>query len=155
MILHASITADRPEHTARLLGELLGGGAMPIRGPGEGTWLAAGPKPIGNVVEVLARGSEFHRRAGDHVETMRRTEQRHSGFHLLLESPLEEEEIMAVTKREGVSAHRTSNGLIDLIEVWIDECLLIEFVTPAMATAYYALFEPEKIDAVRHRMSRG
>ena len=43
----ASVTADDPQHTAETLAALLGGIALPV-GPGNGTWSAIAPDPIGS-----------------------------------------------------------------------------------------------------------
>jgi hypothetical protein len=135
MILHASVTATDPRKTAQTIAALLGGPAIPF-GPGVGTWTAAAPDPVGNIVEVLKRGSEFHRRPGGHVETRLGPPALHSGFHLLIETELSEAEVLELAAAQGFAAHRSSNGLFELIELWIDDCLLIEVVTPELARAY-------------------
>lgn len=138
MILHVSITADDPKSTAVQLATLLGGRAIPL-GPNEGSWTAVGPDPVGNVIEVMERGSEFHR-AGSQVETVRREPHRHSGFHLLMESPMSEHEILALAEETGTSAHRANRGIFgDLIEFWIDDCLLVEVLPLPWARAYRKL----------------
>ena len=92
MILHASVVADDPRSTAETLAKLLGGIALPV-GPGEGTWSAVGPEPIGNLISVLARGSEFHR-SSDHVETRRGKPVRHSAYHMLIDTVLSEDAVL-------------------------------------------------------------
>jgi hypothetical protein len=135
MILHASVTADDPRHTAETLAALLGGIALPV-GPGNGTWSAIAPDPIGNMISVLARGSEFHR-TGNHVETRAGSASaRHSGFHLLLDTPLSEAEVIRLAGQRGCRAHRAQHGAFEVIEFWIDDCLLIELATPELGHAY-------------------
>jgi hypothetical protein len=138
MILHVSVTADHPRSTAETLATLLGGRAIPL-GPNEGSWTAVGPDPVGNVIEVMERGSEFHR-AGSQVETLKGDPQRHSGFHLLMESPMSEQEILTLAEETGTSAYRASRGIFgDLIEFWIDDCLLVEVLPLAWSRAYRSL----------------
>ena len=134
MILHASVVADDPKSTAEILAQLFGGLALPV-GPGDGTWSAVGPEPIGNLISVLARGSEFHR-SGDHVETRSGTRVRHSAFHLLIETPLSEGEVLSLAEERGCRAHRARHGAFDVIEFWIDDCLLIEVATPELSQQY-------------------
>lgn len=135
MILHASVVADRPKKAAQTLASLLGGIALPV-GPGSGTWTAIGPDPIGNVISVLARGSEFHPVAGHHPETRTGDPVRHSGFHLLIETHFSEAEIMALARERDCLAQPTSHGAFEVIEFWIDDCLLIELVTPELGRLY-------------------
>jgi hypothetical protein len=135
MILHASVVADRPRETAEILAILLGGVALPV-GPGEGTWTAIGPDPVGNLVSVLARGSEFHRVAGGHPETRLGNPTRHTGFHLLIETGLGEQEVLELARERDCQAQRASHGAFEVIEFWIDDCLLIELATPELGHVY-------------------
>jgi hypothetical protein len=135
MILHASVVADTPRHAAETLARLLGGIALPV-GPGEGTWTAIGPDPVGNLISVLQRGSEFHRAQADHVLTKIGDPVRHSGFHLLIETPMSEADVYELAEARGCQAHRTTHGAFEVIEFWMDDCLLIEVVTPEMGLAY-------------------
>jgi hypothetical protein len=152
MILHVSVTADRPEATARTLATLLGGQAIPL-GPAKGSWTAVGPDPIGNVIEVMARGTELHRSEGA-VQTVPGAPARHSGFHVLMESVMSESEIIEVAAASGATAHRSSRGVFgDLIEFWIDDCLLIEVLPCEWARTYRRLLGSDEVrDHVVGRM---
>lgn len=154
MILHASITADKPRQTAHALAQLMGGEAAEF-GPGPGTWTAFGPDPVGSMIEVLPRGSEFHFMPNAHVQVQQGQPHRHSGFHLLIESPHDEEQVMAIVRDHDAKAQRASNGFLELIEVWFDDCAMIEVATPAISRAYRALFEPERIAEYRKRIANG
>lgn len=155
MILHASLVSDQPQETAEMLANLLGGTAIPMPGPGKGAWHAAGSDPIGNYVEVLARGTEFHRSADGDIEMREGELVRSTGSHILIESPLEEPEILSVAERAGAVAKKVSNGFFELIACWIDDCQLVEILSPQMAKAYRALFEPERIREVVARLPMG
>ena len=154
MILHVSVTADEPRAAAETLATLLGGRAIPI-GPNEGSWTAVGPDPVGNVIEVMERGSEFHR-SGSHVETVKGEPIRHSGFHLLMESPMSELEIFALADERGAPAYRASRGIFgELIEFWIDDCLLVEVLPLPWARAYRELLNSGELRSrVEERVSR-
>ena len=143
MILHASVAADDPQQAATTLARLFGGRAAPF-GPGEGSWTAVGPDPIGNVVTVLRRGFEFHPRDGAEVETRMGPAARHSAFHLLIETGLSEKEVLRLADETGCRAQRATHGMFDVIEFWIDDCLLIEVATPELAEDYRrAVASPE------------
>ena len=134
MILHASVVADEPKAAAETIAALLGGLALPA-GPGEGSWSAVGPEPVGNLISVLKRGSEFHPTA-DHVETRLGEPVRHSAYHLLIETPLAEEAVLNLAESSGCRAHPARHGAFDVIEFWIDDCLLIEVATPELSRTY-------------------
>lgn len=140
MLLHASVATDDPKSAAETLATLLGGRALPV-GPGVGTWTAFGPEPIGNAIEVLARGSQFHRLPGKAVETRQGAPVRHSPFHLLIDTGLSEPEVLRLADERGCHAQRTTHGPFELIEFWFDDCLLIEVATPELGREYRRLFE--------------
>jgi hypothetical protein len=145
MILHASVVADEPRATAETLAKLLGGIALPV-GPGDGTWSAIGPDPVGNLISVLARGSEFHR-AGDHVETRLGTPVRHSAYHLLIDTALSEAEVFELADYRGCHALRAKHGAFDVIEFWLDDCLLVEVATPELGRAYRETIHSDELRA--------
>lgn len=152
MILHASISADNPKLTAQALAQLMGGQAAEF-GPGPGAWTAFGPDPVGSMIEVVHRGSEFHCMPDAHVQVQQGQPHRHSGFHLLVESPHDEEQVMAIARAHHAKAHRASNGFLDLIEVWFDDCSLIEIATPEISRVYRALLEPERLEKIRREIA--
>jgi hypothetical protein len=143
MILHASVVADEPRKTAETLAGLLGGIALPL-GPGEGTWSAIGPDPIGNMISVLKRGSEFHR-TDDHVDTRLGAPVRHSAYHMLIDTALSESEVLSLAEECGCHALRAKHGAFDVIEFWFDDCLLIEVVTPDMGRDYRDLIQSDEL----------
>lgn len=145
MILHASIVADEPRVAAETLAQLLGGIALPV-GPGDGTWSAIGPEPIGNLISVLSRGSEFHR-SPEHVETRVGTPVRHSAYHMLIDTALSEDEVFALATERGCSAQRARHGAFEVIEFWIDDCVLIEVATPELGERYRETIHSEELRA--------
>lgn len=155
MIVHASITADQPQQTASIVARLLGGSAFPWMGPGERTWIAMGKDAFGATIEVLERGSEFHPKAGEHLETIRGELRRHSGFHLMIETALSETEVMALAKEAGLQAYRARHGLFDVIEFWIDGCFLLEVMTADLTEAYRELVKPDNIRALHAALEAG
>lgn len=157
MILHASVTADDPKRTAEILAKLLGGLALPI-GPGDGTWSAVGPDPVGNFIEVLTRGSEFHHRPGEHLAMRKGKAVRHSGFHLLIDTPLSQDEVLKLAAERGCDAHRARHGAIEVIEFWFDDCLLVEVATPELGGEYRRLSRSQELRTrlgIAHLVSAG
>lgn len=53
-----------------------------------------------------------------------------------------EEEIRAVAEREGWRAVRCDRGPLSVVEVWVENAVMLEFLTPEMATDYLAAVRP-------------
>ena len=148
MILHASIAANDPQHTAQTLAQLIGGLAFPLPGDG-GAWAALRGDADGSVIEVLRRGREYHRRADAHCDMVWGEEQRHGPNHLMIETPLDEDAVLALAAARGCHAHRTRHGgFFDVMEFWIDDCQLLDVVTPQMAAGYKA-FTAQAFQAIK------
>lgn len=139
MIQHVSVTADEPRQAAETIAALLGGRAFPI-GPAEGSWTAVGPDLVGSMIEVMPRGAEFHR-SGNRVETREGEPVRQSGFHVMFETPLSEEEVLQLAEERQAAAFRSRHGPFELLEFWIDDCLLLEVLPPSLAGAYRRILQ--------------
>ena len=160
MINHISIGANNPERTANVIAELWGGYAFPFP-PSPGGWVAMADDGRGTMVEVvpshvqLVPGIGFPEAEGFTQETV--TDDYEATFepdndvtlfgsaHLNINSPLNEDAIKAIAKREGwrcFTANR-SRGLFQLIVFWIEDRFLIEVNTPEMTAKYQELMTAE------------
>jgi hypothetical protein len=60
--------------------------------------------------------------------------------------PLSQEEIEAIGQREGWRVVRSNrDGLFDVMEFWIENTVMLEFLTPEMARQYTQATEPQKL----------
>lgn len=160
MINHISFGVNDPEKVANILAELWGGVAMPFP-PSPGGFVAFADDGIGTLVELvpadvhLVPGTGYPDETNFTLET--RTDDYESTFepgnesslfgsvHLNINSPLDEESIKAIAKREGwrcFTANR-GGGLFQLIEFWIENRFCIEVNTPEMTEAYRSMVNPE------------
>lgn len=160
MINHISIGVNNPEKVANILAELWGGVAMPFP-PSPGGWVAFADDGKGSIIEVvpidinLVPGTGLPDEASFTRETV--TDDFEGTFvagnetslfgsvHLNINSPLDEESIKAIAKREGwrcFTANR-GRGLFQLIELWIENRFLLEVHTPAMTEVYVNTVNPE------------
>jgi hypothetical protein len=159
-INHISIGVDNPEHVANVLAELWGGVAMPFP-PSPGGFVAFADDDRGTIVELvpsdvnLVPGEGLPDDATFTRETV--TDNHEATFvpgnepslfgsvHLNINSPLDEESIKAIAKREGwrcFTANR-GGGLFQLIELWIENRFLLEVNTPEMTEVYRNTVTPE------------
>lgn len=137
MIYHVSIPAERPEHVARVLGELIGGPVMQfVPGPdsfvvfsryGSGTTLEIVPRALRHLpggAEGAGNGYELAPDAGEQGRP-------YSAVHVAMASPRTTDEILAIAGREGWRAlHCWRATAFALVEVWIENAFLVEFFPP-------------------------
>ncbi len=143
MLHHLSIPAREPERTARVLAELLGGDVTPF-GPLPGSWVAWARDEVGTAIDCLHLGTEL--RPGEGAEEARfAVAERPSPYgavHAALSVERSEEEIRAVAAREGWRAVRCERGPFAVVEVWVENAVMLEFLTPEMAADYLAAVRP-------------
>lgn len=145
MILHASFAVDHPHPAALAVAQLLGGEAFHFPDLGPQAWIAMAGDSHGTLVEFLQRGTEFHYEPGKPVRHLAGKPARASACHILLETPLSEQRVLAIANEHGCRAHRTLHGPLPVIEFWIEDCLLIEVATPDMAAFYKDIATPSNV----------
>ena len=136
MIFHASFTTADPARTAQGIAAIWGGRAFRVPFIADGTWVAMAGDANGTVIEVLPRGTEFHHLPGQHLDIRKGANAGESGFHLLIGSPLSVEQVIATAVAHGFAAHPARHATLDVIEVWIDGCFLLEVLTPEQQANY-------------------
>lgn len=160
MINHISFGVNNPEKAANVLAELWGGVAMPFP-PSPGGYVAFADDGKGTMVELVPADVQLVPGTGypdeetfsketvtDDFEATFVTGNEVSLFgsvHLNINSPLDEDSIKAIAKREGwrcFTANR-GGGLFQLIELWIDNRFMVEVNTPEMTEHYQNLVTPE------------
>ncbi|MBX3283421.1 MAG: hypothetical protein KF756_13220 [Acidobacteria bacterium] len=160
MINHISIGVNDPKHAADVIAELWGGVAFPFP-PSPGGYIAFADDDKGSVIECvpidvnLIPGEGFPEQENFSINTP--TEEFEASFvagnetslfssvHVNINSPLDEDAIKAIAKREGwrcLTANR-AGGVFQLIEVWIENRFLLEVNTPAMTEIYRNVTKPE------------
>ena len=142
MIHHYSIAARDPRHVAQVIAELWGGRAQPFPPVAEGSWVALAGDERHSMVEVYPFGCELRPAEGD-ADAVARFNPEASGFtatHAALASPLDPAEVFAIAEREGWQAkHRRRGGLFGVIELWIENSVMVEVLTPEMQREYLAM----------------
>jgi hypothetical protein len=142
MIHHASIPADDPERVARVLGEILGGGHSPFH-VGRHSFMARGgaDDEHGTGIEVYPRDEVMMPGEGEDQVRQGHLDDppRYGCFHLAIGTKLSKDEVLAIAKRENWRALYCSRGRFDVIEFWLENSLMIEFMAPEMEAQYRAL----------------
>jgi hypothetical protein len=143
MIHHVSIPAREPQHVAEVLAELMNGKCFPFR-PHEGAFMAASGDANGTMIEVYPERTTLNIPDSDDqvVFAENPAPPRTWPFHVLLSVPHEAQEVERVGAREGWRAKTFGRGMpghkpfFHVIEFWLENRLLIEVATPAMAQEY-------------------
>lgn len=143
MIHHMSIAVREPERVARALAELLGGDVTPF-GPLPGSFIAWARDESGTAVDCMPLGTELRPGEGGEEAGFAAAEHpsRYAATHAAVSVERTEDEIRAVAEREGWRAVRCSRGPFDVVEVWVENAVLFELMTPEMAGDYLTAVRP-------------
>lgn len=137
MLFHVSLEADRPQHSAEVMAEILGGEALPFPFVGEGSWVALAGDDRGTVIEFYQRGTAMYP-SEDGAVGRAVSVRRNGPVHIAVATPLDADSVIAIARREGwhVQTCERGGGAFSLIEVWMDNCQLIEVLTAEMQRDY-------------------
>jgi len=143
MIFHLSIAADDPTRVARVVAELWGGKARIFPPVGKGSAVATAGDGIGTTLEIYARGTELAPADGDadayaeiNPEAPRRT-----ATHIAMATRLSQQQVFAIAEREGwLAKYRKRGGMFGVIELWLENAVLAEVLTPEMQAEYQAVW---------------
>jgi hypothetical protein len=147
MIHHISIAAHNPLHVAQVLAELWQGDLMPFPGH-EGSYIALAYDAYGTLIEVLPKGTELMpatvTEGGQFAKNLQASA--YTATHVAISVPIDEVTIQAIAKREGWLAKRCDRqGYFEVIEFWVENQVLVELLTPEIASKYLAITQPEAL----------
>jgi hypothetical protein len=136
MIFHFSIAADDPKRTAKMIAELWRGEALPFPVLGKGSWVAHAGDDRRSSVEVYPRDMVLYR--GERFGDLRHEPGPRNGpFHAAVATPLGIEEVEEIGRRYGCATRVCQRGpWFRVIELWVDDCLMLEMLTPEMQDEY-------------------
>lgn len=147
MLHHFSIAAENPARVAQALAELLKGECAPFP-PHPGSFMALSLDNYGTMVEVYPAETELMPGFGAEQVSFSSNAfaSPFSATHVAISVPLNQEEIERIAAREGWRAVRCNrDGFFDVIEVWVENKLMLEFLTPAMAAKYVDFMQPQNL----------
>ena len=138
MIHHVSIESDDPMKVATVLARLMGGRAREGF-PFEHSCAAFSGDAYGTMVECWQRGRVVaipKSGPGKFEIFASETSQKYQAFHTALSVELDDDEIMAIAKEAGWETAVRRNGPFSVVEVWIENRLLLEVLSPTQAENY-------------------
>lgn len=150
MIHHISISVTNPLHVAQILAEVLNGQAFPFF-PHPGSYMVFPLDSNGTGIEIYPLKTKLVPGEGDKQCTFVETASS-SGFtatHAAISVSSSQEKIEMIGKREGWRVLRCNrDSFFDVIEFWLENKVMIELLTPEMATQYLAVTQPESLKKI-------
>jgi hypothetical protein len=148
MIHHISIAAHRPQHVSQVLAEILQGQSVPFPGYPD-SYVALAFDVQGTMIEVHPVGNAFF--PGVEIDTAvqlqpHQVASNHTAIHAAISVPVSAEQIRSIAEREGwrmVHCHR--GDYFDVIEFWVENQLLLEFLSPEIVSQYLTFMEPRSL----------
>jgi hypothetical protein len=150
MIHHISIAARDPRRVAEVLAELWGGYSFPVP-PFPDSYIALPGDTLGTAIEVTPLGDELVPGGeGQEVRASRNENASpYTATHAALSVPVSEERVKEIAAREGWRAETFSRvGVFSVVELWVENRLLVELLTPAMQGEYLDFMTPENYAAL-------
>ncbi len=145
MIHHISIDADNQMKVATVIAKLMGGLARD-NWPFKHVCAAYSGDKYGTMIEVWPRGKvvaipksgvgKFE--ISDNSGPL----QYYQSFHTALSVEIEDDEIMEIAKEAGWETAVRTNGAFSVVEVWIENRLLLEVLSPTQAENYQRTMTP-------------
>ncbi len=149
MIHHISIAVNNPQHVANVIAELWQGQTVPFPGH-EGSYIALNFDAYGTAIEVMPKSLVL--KPGLEKTPVQFSDSNfdadYTATHANIAVPVSEAKIWEIADREGWRAVRCRRaGLIDLIEFWVENQVLLELMPPNLMAEYLAVMQPESLKA--------
>lgn len=148
MIHHISLAAQNPAHVADVLAEIFNGKAVPFF-PHPGSYMVLPLDEYGTGIEVYPLETKLVPGEDDEQCQFVRTTNA-SGLtatHAAISVSTSQEKIEQIGNREGWRVLRCNrDSFFDVIEFWLENRIMLEFLTPEMADQYLAVTKPENLE---------
>jgi hypothetical protein len=146
MIFHFSIDADDPPRVGAALARLWRGEVLAFPPVASGSVIVMAGDHRNSAIEIYPRGVELEPADGDAdaLAAQAASPSRASATHAAIATPLTLAEVMDVAAQEGwLAKYRKRGGLFGVVEVWIEDRLMIEVLTPEMQAEYLTAMTPD------------
>lgn len=148
MIHHISIAAQNPLRVACVLREIWNGEVFNFSYPG--SYLVTPFDDYGTGIEVLPLGCALIPPSDTEPSKIIQTSSS-SGFvatHAAISVPASQQQLEQIGRREDWQVLRCNRGPFDVIEFWVENWLMLEFLTPEFTTQYLQSIQPQIVEQV-------
>ncbi len=142
MLHHISISAANPRHVAEVLAELMEGQffEFPVC---PGAYIAVAGDDYGTAIEVLPEQAVWIPGLSEAEPKEVEARPQFSAVHAAISVSISRAAIEAIGLREGWLTRYCDRGPFQLMEFWIENNLMLEFLTPEMAKGYLDFAKPD------------
>jgi hypothetical protein len=134
MLHHLSIAVGDPERVAKVLAEIMGGSYRPFP-PNKGSFFAFQQDEYGTMVEIHSAGTILIPE-GSGFDKVKPSSPNYGPTHFAISIKKSIEEVSEIAKREGWLCRRNDRAAFPVLEFWIENALMCEFLPPEFAQAY-------------------
>ncbi len=137
MIHHVSLAVKDPRHVANVFAKIFGGSVANLANI-EDQYIAWAGDEVGTCIEFYKQGAELHPDPNDGPANIRHNPSAspYTITHIALSVSWTEEQVMALAKEEGWRAARMHRGGSEVIELWVENQIMIELLTPELTQDY-------------------
>jgi len=146
MLHHISMAVENPLNVAQALAEIWQGRYFPFP-PCPGGYIVVKGDNYGTAIEVAPAGTELIPGADEGEFTPTGKKLNYGAFHAAVSVPSNQAEIEQIAAREGWFVRFCDRGPFQLIELWVENKVLLELLTPAMAPTYLNFATIENFEA--------
>ncbi|MTJ10532.1 MULTISPECIES: hypothetical protein [unclassified Anabaena] len=147
MIHHLSISAQNPQRVAEVLAEVMNGKVIPFPSH-PGSYMMIALDEHGTAIEVYPLQTELQPGEKEDNFQFKETSQtiNFTATHAAISVDSNQEKIEAIANREGWRVTRCNrDSFFDVIEFWLENRIMIEFLTPDMVNQYLKLMQSAKL----------
>lgn len=147
MIHHISIPASHPQRVAEALAKIWGGTAVPFP-VNPGSYMALSHDEYGTMIEVYPLGTELVPGSGEQqVQFSQNTHpSQFHPVHAAISVNTSQAQIEEVAVQEGWRVLRCQRGHFEVMEFWIENHLMLELLTPEMASQYLGFIKQRNLE---------
>ncbi len=145
MLHHLSIAVHHPHQVSQVLAEMLKGLVFPFPVFPDSYIVVAGDD-YGTAIEIEPMGLELIPGETEVISQVNASPSPFSATHLAISTPLSPTDLENIAQREGWMVRYCDRGPFDLIEVWVENHLLIEFLPPEMSQRYLDFMIPDNLE---------
>lgn len=142
MLHHISIAVDNPLHVAEVLAEVCNAQALPFP-PHPGSYIVIADDEYGTAIELYPRGTELIPGTIEAAFSHNSSASPFSAVHAAISVSMNRAEIEDIGVREGWLVRQSDRGPFHVIEFWVENKLMLEFLPPNLALEYLTFMQPQ------------
>jgi hypothetical protein len=146
MLHHISIAVNQPLNVAKVLAEVSEGRVFPFP-PHPGSYIVITGDKYGTAIEVLPSDTVLVPGESEVQFQENTSSSEFIAVHAAISVPSSQEEIEQIARREGWRVLYGDRGSFQVIEFWVENKLLLEFLPPAFVPRYLEFMQLDNIIA--------